>query len=95
MTDLGTYLERADKFRTLHVFYKRAASSSQDRSNAPPPVGSGTEQHYENGDLATNDIMLGRILLTVDAVTLLFGAWAADYNTDTHIFNPRWPPHAK
>lgn len=39
--------------------------------------------------------MLGRILLTVDAVTLLFGAWAADYNTDTHIFNPRWPPHAK
>jgi hypothetical protein len=38
--------------------------------------------------------MLGKILLTLDAVGLLFGAPLADYN-HTHIFNPRWPPHAK
>jgi hypothetical protein len=38
--------------------------------------------------------MLGRILLTVDSIILLLGAPLADYN-HTHIFNPRWPPHAK
>ncbi|KAJ9149379.1 hypothetical protein NKR23_g4308 [Pleurostoma richardsiae] len=38
--------------------------------------------------------MLGRILLTLDSVALLAGAWIADWN-HTHIFNPRWPPHAK
>ena len=38
--------------------------------------------------------MLGKILLTLDAIGLLFGAPLADYN-HTHIFNPRWPPHAK
>ncbi|KAK2045735.1 hypothetical protein LZ31DRAFT_238595 [Colletotrichum somersetense] len=38
--------------------------------------------------------MLGRILLTLDGVMLLFGAYIADWN-ETHIYNPRWPPHAK
>lgn len=38
--------------------------------------------------------MLGKLLLTVDAAALLVGAIIADYN-HTHIFNPRWPPHAK
>ncbi|KAH8881197.1 hypothetical protein GQ53DRAFT_668284 [Thozetella sp. PMI_491] len=38
--------------------------------------------------------MLGKILLTIDALGLLFGAPLADYN-HTHMFNPRWPPHAK
>ncbi|KAK4120326.1 hypothetical protein N657DRAFT_683678 [Parathielavia appendiculata] len=38
--------------------------------------------------------MLGRLLLTLDAIALLLGAPIADYN-HTHIFNPRWPPHAK
>lgn len=38
--------------------------------------------------------MLGKLLLTVDAIALLLGAPIADYN-HTHIFNPRWPPHAK
>ncbi|KAM7208183.1 hypothetical protein V8F20_001463 [Naviculisporaceae sp. PSN 640] len=38
--------------------------------------------------------MLGRILLTVDAVALIVAAPFFDYN-ETHIFNPRWPPHAK
>ncbi|KAK1827027.1 hypothetical protein QBC39DRAFT_184873 [Podospora conica] len=38
--------------------------------------------------------MLGKIILTLDGVLLLVGAPLADYN-HTHIFNPRWPPHAK
>lgn len=38
--------------------------------------------------------MLGRILLTLDSLGLLFGALIADMN-ETHQFNPRWPPHAK
>jgi hypothetical protein len=38
--------------------------------------------------------MLGKLLLTVDATALLLGAPIADYN-HTHIFNPRWTPHAK
>lgn len=38
--------------------------------------------------------MLGKILLTVDAVALIVCAPFFDYN-ETHIFNPRWPPHAK
>ncbi|OIW25697.1 hypothetical protein CONLIGDRAFT_656435 [Coniochaeta ligniaria NRRL 30616] len=38
--------------------------------------------------------MLGKILLTVSATALIFASPMADYN-HTHIFNPRWPPHAK
>ncbi|KAH6848062.1 hypothetical protein B0I37DRAFT_376544 [Chaetomium sp. MPI-CAGE-AT-0009] len=38
--------------------------------------------------------MLGKLFLTIDAIGLLLGAPIADYN-HTHIFNPRWPPHAK
>ncbi|KAI3320860.1 hypothetical protein HD806DRAFT_220357 [Xylariaceae sp. AK1471] len=38
--------------------------------------------------------MLGRILLTIDGLMLLFGAPIADYN-HTHMLNPNWPPHAK
>ncbi|KAI1084315.1 hypothetical protein F5B20DRAFT_593427 [Whalleya microplaca] len=38
--------------------------------------------------------MLGRILLTLDSLCLIFGAPIADYS-HTHMFNPRWPPHAK
>ncbi|KAL2134380.1 hypothetical protein VTI74DRAFT_299 [Chaetomium olivicolor] len=38
--------------------------------------------------------MLGKLLLSIDAIALLLGAPIADYN-HTHIFNPRWTPHAK
>ncbi|KAK1526744.1 hypothetical protein CPAR01_13272 [Colletotrichum paranaense] len=38
--------------------------------------------------------MFGRVLLTLDGIMLLFGAYMADWN-ETHIHNPRWPPHAK
>ncbi|KAK0705913.1 hypothetical protein B0T26DRAFT_743447 [Lasiosphaeria miniovina] len=39
--------------------------------------------------------MLGKILLTLDAVGMIAGTLKADYFSCTHIFNPRWPPHAK
>lgn len=38
--------------------------------------------------------MLGRILLSVDSVFLIFASVLADWN-ETHIYNTRWPPHAK
>ncbi|CAJ2510924.1 Uu.00g065490.m01.CDS01 [Anthostomella pinea] len=38
--------------------------------------------------------MLGRALLTIDALGLLFGAPMADLS-HTHMYNPNWPPHAK
>jgi hypothetical protein len=38
--------------------------------------------------------MLGKILLTIDGALGLVGAIIADWN-ETHMFNPRWPPHAK
>ncbi|KAH8904096.1 hypothetical protein BR93DRAFT_971170 [Coniochaeta sp. PMI_546] len=38
--------------------------------------------------------MLGKVLLTISSIGLILGSPMADYN-HTHIFNPRWPPHAK
>ncbi|KAF2787640.1 hypothetical protein K505DRAFT_329538 [Melanomma pulvis-pyrius CBS 109.77] len=37
---------------------------------------------------------LGRTLLALVAVTTGIGGYIADWNT-THVYNPRWPPHAK
>lgn len=39
-------------------------------------------------------ITTGKVLVTLVALVTLFGAYIADWN-HTHIFNPRWPPHAK
>ncbi|KAI1207304.1 uncharacterized protein F4807DRAFT_183811 [Annulohypoxylon truncatum] len=39
--------------------------------------------------------MLGRLLLTVDALGMCIGTLKADYFNESHMFNPRWPPHAK
>ncbi|KAI2609680.1 uncharacterized protein GGS25DRAFT_520485 [Hypoxylon fragiforme] len=39
--------------------------------------------------------MLGRLLLTVDALGMCFGTIMADCLNETHMFNPRWRPHAK
>ena len=38
--------------------------------------------------------MLGRILLTFSALAQAFGSFIADFN-ETHVLNPRWPPHAR
>lgn len=35
----------------------------------------------------------GKLLFSLSALPLIFGAWAADFNA-THVFNPAWPPHA-
>lgn len=37
---------------------------------------------------------LGRILLALVAVVTSVGGYIADWN-ETHVYNPRWPPHAK
>ncbi|KAI0881820.1 uncharacterized protein GGS22DRAFT_192014 [Annulohypoxylon maeteangense] len=39
--------------------------------------------------------MLGRLLLTIDALGMCIGTLNADYFSETHMFNPKWPPHAK
>ncbi|KAH7382519.1 hypothetical protein DE146DRAFT_230829 [Phaeosphaeria sp. MPI-PUGE-AT-0046c] len=36
----------------------------------------------------------GRSLLSLVAVTTSVGGYIADWN-HTHVYNPRWPPHAK
>jgi hypothetical protein len=37
---------------------------------------------------------LGRVLISFSALAAAIGAYVADWN-ETHIFNPRWPPHAR
>lgn len=37
---------------------------------------------------------LGRILITLVAIWSAFGSYVFDWNA-THIYNPKWPPHAK
>ena len=41
-----------------------------------------------------NETRPGRWLLSLVGVFTSLGAWAADYGS-THMFNDRWPPHAK
>ncbi len=41
-----------------------------------------------------NWALIGRLLLSGTAVVLVIGAYLADWNA-THLYNPRWPPHAK
>lgn len=38
--------------------------------------------------------MLERLAISLDGLVLTFGSVLADWN-ETHVFNPRWPPHAK
>ena len=37
---------------------------------------------------------VGKVLTSAAALVPAVGAFAADWN-ETHVFNPRWPPHAK
>ena len=41
-----------------------------------------------------NKLLVARCLFTINAVGIAVGGFIADWN-DSHIFNPRWPPHAK
>ena len=36
----------------------------------------------------------GRTILTLVAIVTAVGGYIADWN-HTHVYNPRWPPHAK
>jgi hypothetical protein len=38
--------------------------------------------------------MLGKALLSLSATIQLLGPFIADFN-ETHVLNPRWPPHAR
>ncbi|HEY3658405.1 MAG TPA: DUF6640 family protein [Steroidobacteraceae bacterium] len=49
--------------------------------------------HYTGQHLKTMPL-LSRILYTIVALGMPLGAHRADYSK-THIFNARWPPHAK
>lgn len=42
----------------------------------------------------SNLLTPGRLLILLGNLSYSIGAFAADFNT-THVFNPRWPPHAK
>src|ERR1700751_1461256 len=37
---------------------------------------------------------VGRVLLALVGATTSIGGYIADWN-ETHVYNPRWPPHAK
>jgi len=41
-----------------------------------------------------NKLLIGRGLFTLNAIGDAIGGFVADWNA-THIFNDRWPPHAK
>ncbi|TVY56930.1 hypothetical protein LSUE1_G009703, partial [Lachnellula suecica] len=38
--------------------------------------------------------MYGRILISLSSIGQILGPFIADFN-DTHVTNPRWPPHAR
>jgi hypothetical protein len=44
--------------------------------------------------LEMSQITAGRICLTLNALVTVIGPFAADWS-DTHLFNPKWTPHAK
>lgn len=41
-----------------------------------------------------NRLLVARSLFTFNGIAFAIGGFIADWN-DSHIFNPRWPPHAK
>ena len=41
-----------------------------------------------------NKLLVARCLFTINAAGIAVGGFIADWNA-SHVFNPRWPPHAK
>ena len=59
----------------------------------------GTANFSEHGLISPETAMKmplsSRILFSLSALGLAVGAHMADFFSNTHIFNDRWPPHAK
>ena len=49
---------------------------------------------YQDPTMSSSSITVGRILISLSAVANAVGPYAADWSK-THVFNPKWPPHAK
>ncbi len=84
-------------------------SESSTAKPYPSPKESTTNQHQPSNVLhrtsietkkASDPIMSqplltpGRALITLANLLYAVGAFAADFN-ETHVYNPRWPPHAR
>jgi hypothetical protein len=47
-----------------------------------------------SGSPSSSTLLPSRVLLSLLATATAAGGYLADWN-ETHVFNPRWPPHAK
>ena len=52
-----------------------------------------SSKHQPRSMMTMPSITVGRSLLTLSGVFSIAGPFAADWN-ETHVLNPRWPPHA-
>lgn len=79
-----SFLDIDETLRRLHILYEAFLSH----------IGClFTKQGFLFGPVRMG--LLGRLLLTIDAGGLAIGSVVADCFNETHMFNPRWRPHAK
>ena len=66
-------------------------SSTTHNKGKPSMTQSPTSSQRINSN---GKLMASKIIVSVCASITTIGAYLADYN-ETHLFNPKWPPHAK